>query len=152
VGQLVVDALRDRLPDDGDDDGEVLDDWLAYFTTTQLRYLAAEIPIGGQGINAAVNAMNKNPMDDRLTISPAVSAIETSIRYGKNLASDKDVDDSRMVQDALSTIGFATGLPLGQFGKPLGYYANIEEGDQPAPENPLEAVQGVIAGPRRERK
>ncbi len=37
-----------------DDDGEVLDDWLAWSTMTQLKYINAEIPILGQGLNAAV--------------------------------------------------------------------------------------------------
>jgi len=152
LGQLIADGLRDRLPDDDDDDGEVLDDWLAWSTMTQLKYINAEIPILGQGLNAAVNAFNNNPMDDRLSISPAISMIETGVRAGKNLMSDRDVDDSRLVMDVMTTLGFATGVPLGQFGKPVGYLVNVEEGDQPEADNILEFGQGLIAGPKPERK
>ncbi len=155
LGQLIVDGLRRKLPDDDDEDGSVLDDWLAWATTSQLRYLAAEIPILGQGANAAVNAFNKNPMDDRLSISPAVSLIETALRTGKNIAkaaSGDEFDESRMVQDALMTLGFATGLPLGQFGKPAGYLANVREGDEPPPSNIIDFGGGLIAGPKPKGK
>jgi len=155
LGQFIVDGLRRKLPDDDDEDGSVLDDWLAWATTSQLRYLAAEIPIVGQGANAAVNAFNKNPMDDRLSISPAVSLIETSLRTGKNVGkalSGDEFDESRMVQDALMTLGFATGLPLGQFGKPAGYLANINEGDEPPPSNIIDFGGGLIAGPKPKGK
>jgi len=78
--------------------------------------------------------------------------IETGVRAGKNLMSDRDVDDSRLVMDVMTTLGFATGVPLGQFGKPVGYLVNVEEGDQPEADNILEFGQGLIAGPKPERK
>ena len=106
VGQLITDALRKRLPQDNDEDGEVLDDWLSWFITSQLSFLSAEVPVAGQGLNAAVKALNNNPMDDRVSISPAVSMLETGIRTGSNIVKSihgKQVDESRMVQDAMMT-------------------------------------------------
>ena len=154
VGQLITDALRKRLPQDNDEDGEVLDDWLSWFITSQLSFLSAEVPVAGQGLNAAVKALNNNPMDDRVSISPAVSMLETGIRTGSNIVKSihgKQVDESRMVQDAMMTLGFVTGLPLGQFGKPAGYIANIKEGDEPKPHNVIDFGRGIIAGPAPKR-
>lgn len=150
LGQFIVDGLRNKLPDDDDKDGEALDDWLAWFLGSQVQYLGAEVPIAGQGINAAVRAFNNNPMDDRLSISPAASLIETGIRGGQNIvkaARGKDVDDSRMVQDMLMTLGFVSGVPLGQFGKPAGYIANVNERDEKKPSNVFDIGRGLVAGP-----
>lgn len=89
-------------------------------------------------------------MDDRLSISPAASLIETGIRGGQNIvkaARGKDVDDSRMVQDMLMTLGFVSGVPLGQFGKPAGYIANVNERDEKKPSNVFDIGRGLVAGP-----
>lgn len=149
IGQFITDGLRNKLPDDGGDDDSSIEDWLAWALGAQVKYLAAEVPIAGQGANAAVGAFTKNPMDDRVSVSPAVSLMETAVRAGKNIAraaDGNDVRDSRMIQDTMMTLGFATGVPLGQFSKPVAYVADVNEG-KTRPKHPLDYIKGIVAGP-----
>ena len=150
LGQFIADGLRNRLPDDDDDDGEVLDDWIAWMIKAQLKYMTAAIPFFGQAANAVINRFNKNPMDDRLSISPIVSAIETTIRGASNLINDRDTDDSRLIMDVGAGIGVLTGLPLGQPVKPLAFAADINEGESD-PDGGFDYVRGIITGASQQK-
>lgn len=145
VGQVIADALRGKLPDDDDDDGSTVDDWLAYFTKSNLSYMGAMVPFLGQGVNATVNAFDKKPMNDRLSISPIASGFETAIRGTKNLLSDGDVNDGRLLTDVANTLGFFAGVPLGQPVKPVANVVAAREG-RVTPRNSYEGMTGLITG------
>ena len=148
MAELIVKGLKDDLPDDDDDDGSVIDDWLAWFTGSQLRYATAMVPFAGQVINSAVNAYDDKPYNDRIALSPVVSMAETLTRTPKSIyqAVTDDGDVSRAIQNTLTSLGFVTGLPLGQLGKPLGYAADVAEGDTEI-DSPLDPLRGIVAGP-----
>lgn len=148
TAELIVKSLRGDLPDDDDDDGTVLDDWLAWFGMSQARGGAAMVPIAGQTINAFLATYNDTPMDDRVSLSPIGGLLGTGVRYlGKMLNDENDYhDDSQMIRDMLTTIGLVTGFPLGQLGKPLGYIADVNEGDT-QPDGIIDYARGLIAGP-----
>lgn len=150
LGDLMVKALRDDLPDDDDEDGEVMDDYLAYLAGSQGRFLASMVPFAGQVFNAAMNAANDKPYDDRITSTPVVGGLETVLRFASSTGGDGHSDNSQMVRDGLTAIGFITGLPLGQLGKPLGYIANVAEGDEQI-DTPIDAVRGLVGGPAPNR-
>lgn len=146
VAELMVKGLRGDLPEDEDDDG-LWDEYLTWFAMSNVRGNVAQVPYAGQIGNAFLNRHNDLPMDDRITISPVVSMTETAVRFfDENLFGDGYDDDSRMVRDALSTFGFMTGLPLGQLGKPLGYIADVNEGDT-EPANAADYARGLVVGP-----
>lgn len=149
-GDLIVRAMRDDLPKDDDNDGEVLDDWLAFIGTSQGRFLAAMVPFAGQALNAAIARTNNNVYDDRLSTSPVVQNVERTISFVADQFSDREVDKSNQVRNALNTIGFVTGLPLGQLGKPAGFIANVQEGDEEV-KGPGDVVRGVLGGPAPKR-
>lgn len=147
-GQIIADAMRGRLPDDEDEDGQVLDDWMAYFLKSNVMYLTAMIPFFGQAANATINAFDDKPMNDRLSISPVVSIVEGSIRGGKNLSkaiAGDDVNDGRMIADVASGIGFFTGLPLGQPARPVAFGAAVREGRADA-DGPYDVMTGILSG------
>lgn len=148
MAELLVRSLRDDLPEDEDDDGTVLDDWLAWFAGSQARYATAMVPFVGQVINGIINSTDDKPFNDRVSLSPVVSMTETIIRTPKSIydAVTGDGDASRAVQNTLTSVGFATGLPLGQLGKPIGYGVDVMEGDTD-PENIGDVARGIIAGP-----
>lgn len=146
--ELIVRSLKGDLPDDEDDDGTVIDDWLAWFVGSQQRYATAMVPFIGQVANSVVNAFDKKPFNDKIQLSPIVGMAETLARTPKSIyeAVADDGDVSRAVQNTLTSLGFVTGLPLGQFGKPLGYAADVMEGDTEI-DSPLDPLRGIIAGP-----
>jgi hypothetical protein len=147
VSEVIVQAFRGG-PDDEDKDGEFLDDWLqAVFGMATLRGATAMVPIFGQGVNAAVNATNNKPYDDRLATSPAISMIEAAVRAPVELykAITEDGDKSRTVKDLASLISLTTGIPANIAARPLSYAADVQEGDV-SPTSAADAVRGAITG------
>lgn len=151
LGDIVVKGMRGDLPDDDDNDGETLDDWIAYITGAQARYIAAGVPYAGQPINALINTQNDKPYDDRISAAPVFQQAESVVRFaGKNIRELRTgtggyTDDSQAIRDGMTAIGFLTGIPLGQASKPISFAADVAEGDvRPSPAG---YVRGVVAGP-----
>jgi hypothetical protein len=148
MAEMIVRGMKGDLPDDDDDDGSELDEWLAWFVGSQVRFGTAMVPWVGQVINSTVNAFDEKPYNDRLSLSPVIGMAETLAKTPKSIYDAvADVGDvSRAIQNTLTSLGFVTGLPLGQLGKPLGYAADVAEGDTQI-DSPLDPLRGVIAGP-----
>lgn len=148
MAEFIVKGIKGDLPEDKDGDGWVLDEWLSWFGLSQVRYATAMVPFAGQFANMVLGQFDDMPYNDRLSVSPVISTLETVGKLAKDVkkAADGRGDLSQTVQHALTTIGLATGLPLGQLGKPLGYAADVVEGDTRV-KSPVDVMQGVIAGP-----
>jgi hypothetical protein len=145
AAEMIIKYLRDDLPDDEDEDGQILDDYLAWMSGAQFRYAAATVPYLGQVGNWMMNLGNDKPFDDRMTVSPVLSYAEGAGKFIARELQGENENDGRRVRSALTTLGFITGLPLGQLGKPAGYLADIEAG-RVDPENAGDVVRGLIAG------
>jgi hypothetical protein len=146
LAQAIADAMRGDLPDDDDDDLSLA--WLAWFFGTQVKTAAAMAPgVGTLGM-AAVNAFNNKPYDDRVLSSPAVSALETAARVPLDIwdYATGDGDLSRTTKDSLGLITLLTGIPAQALARPLGYVADIAEGDKDAPDNAVDAARGLVTG------
>jgi hypothetical protein len=146
VAQAIADAASGAGPEDEDEDG-MTDELLAWFGITQLRYGAAMVPLFGQVGLKTINAFNDNPVDDRLSVSPVVSAIETATRMPGSVygAVAEDGSARRATIDGLQAIGLITGIPTGQLGRTLGYGVGVAE-DRFSPTGPVDVMQGVISG------
>ena len=146
VAQAIADAASGAGPEDEDEDG-MTDELLAWFGITQLRYGAAMVPLFGQAGLKTINAFNDNPVDDRLSVSPVVSAIETATRMPGSVygAVAEDGSARRATIDGLQAIGLITGIPTGQLGRTLGYGVGVAE-DRFSPTGPVDVMQGVISG------
>lgn len=148
IGEGIVQAMSGQLFDDDDDDG-YLDGILSVFFNGQARMGTAMVPILGSAAQVGINMFNDKWYDDRIGVSPAISSLEASARVPYDvykLASEEDARLKRPMQDILTLIGMATGLPVAPLAKPLGYLSDVEQGYIEDPENPVEFTRGLISG------
>lgn len=147
VAEAIAQMFRGG-PDDEDKDGEYLDDWLmAVFGFGTLRTATAMIPVAGQAVNAAVNAVNTKPYDDRIATAPAVSMIESAVRAPSSVykAIVEDASKQKAVRDVATLITLTTGLPAGTLARPIGYGAGVAA-NEIKPENEADFARGLISG------
>jgi Large polyvalent protein associated domain 22 len=132
---------------DEDDDGEYMDDMMSIFFLSQFRTMSAFAPYVGQAANSAVNVWNEKPYDDRISVSPAIGALETSVRAPVSVyeAIVEDGSKKKAVKDMLTVLGLVTGVPVAPLGKPLGYMIDVSEGDA-NPTGPIDFTRGLITG------
>jgi hypothetical protein len=149
ISEALVQAMSGQLGDDDDDDG-YLDNILAIFFGGQARTLFGMIPGLGAFATYGLNLMNDKRYDDRMSTSPALSTLEamgrTVFQYPyQALFTETEISTKMMVKDVLTTIGMATGLPLGWIGKPVGYLVDVKEG-KTEPTGPVDFTRGLISG------
>jgi hypothetical protein len=147
VAEAIMQAFRGG-PDDEDKDGEYLDDWIAaVLGWSTLRNATAMVPVVGQITNAAVNATNSKPYDDRIGSNPAISMIESSVRAPISVykAIVEDGNQQKAVRDVATLISMSTGLPANAVAKPIGYAAGVEQG-KINPSSAADAARGAITG------
>lgn len=146
VAEAIAIAFRGG-PEDGDDDG-YLDDWLAaVFGMGTLRGLVAQVPIVGQAAQLVVNRFNTNPADDKFSLSPAVSMIESTVSAPASVYK-AIVDDGNKVKaarDVAAAATMITGLPIYGAARPLFYAVGIAD-DKIEPTGPVDAVRGFVTG------
>lgn len=144
VSELIVAAGRGRL--DEDDDG-ALDDLLALFFGAQARTATAMVPWVGTAANALINTFNDKRYDDRISVSPAISAIESAVHAPVSVyrAIVNDGRRKQAVRDTLTLLGLLTGLPVATLGRPLGYLADVAE-ERVEPTGPVDAARGLVVG------
>jgi hypothetical protein len=148
VSEAIVQGMRGG-PDDDDHDGEIWDDWLAALGIGTLKSGVAMVPGAGQAINAGINATNNKPYDDRLSVSPAVSMIESAIVGNVSNAyravNGEEVRTKKAIRDLATLIGLAVGIPASAMARPLGYLADVNEG-RVQPTGPVDAARGAVTG------
>ena len=146
VAEAIAQAFKGG-PDDEDRDGW-LDDWLmAVFGVGTLKGLTAMVPIVGQSAQLAVNRFNDNPADDKFSLSPAVSLIESAVSAPASVYG-AIVDDGKMqkaVRDVAAAATLATGLPFYALARPAGYASGVAAG-QIDPTSEVDAVRGLLTG------
>ena len=146
VAEAIAQAFRGG-PEDEDDDG-YLDDWLmAVFGMGTLKGLAATVPFVGQAAQLVVNQFNGNPADDKFSLSPAVSLIESSARAPASVykAIVDDGNAQKAVRDVAAAATLITGLPIYAAARPLGYVAGIAD-EKIEPTGPVDFVRGLVTG------
>lgn len=132
---------------DDDDDGYV-DDFFDITIGAPIRFAAATVPFGGPGLRLLEGMYTEMPYDDKLSISPAISMIE-SMKGFKGLMT-KDELRSKDIRDSLNFFSTITGLTISPIGRPVGFLLDIEQGKQSA-DDPLDYTRGLITG-RSKRK
>lgn len=146
VAELIANAFRGG-PEDEDDDG-YMDDWLmAVFGIGTVRGLAAQIPFVGQGAQLVVNRFNDNPADDKFSLSPAVSLIESAASAPASVykAIVDEGSAQKAVRDVATAATLLTGLPIYAASRPLGYLAGSVDG-KITPTSPADAARGLVTG------
>jgi hypothetical protein len=148
---LVAEAIAQMFrggPGDEDKDGEWLDDWLmTLFVTGPMRNALAFIPFAGSALNAGINRFNGNPMDDKMSMSPVVGAIEAavSVPYDLYKIAVDEGNAQKTIKDVATLISVTTGLPASVAARPVGYLASLAQG-KTEPTGAVDAVRGTITG------
>jgi hypothetical protein len=144
--ELIAQGLRGQLPDDEDDDG-YWDEYLQWSIAAQAKTATAFVPVAGQALNATMGAFNNLPYDDRVGASPAIGAIEATVRTPADLykLAQGEGDASRTAKDVLTMMTLFTGLPFTSLGRPVGYALDVAEGDI-TPTSDLDYARGLLTG------
>jgi hypothetical protein len=146
VAEAIAHAFRGG-PEDEDDDG-YLDDWLmAVFGLGTIRGLAAQVPFIGQAGQLVINRFNDNPADDKFSLSPAVSLIESAVSAPASVY-DAIVNDGKAqkaVRDVAALATMVTGLPIYGVQRPIGYLTGIAD-DKIEPTGAADLVRGLVTG------
>jgi hypothetical protein len=131
---------------DVDDDDSYLDDIMRLFFGAQFRTAAAMVP-GGSILNVAVNKFNDKSYDDDIRLSPAVTQLESAASAPASVyrALAEGGSAKKAVRDVLTLVGLLTGLPFGALGRPLGYAADVMQGNVD-PESPAGWIRGLVSG------
>jgi hypothetical protein len=146
VAEAIAQAFRGG-PEDDDDDG-YLDDWLAaVFGLGTLKGLVAQVPILGQAAQLVVNRFNDNPADDKFSLSPAVSLIESSVSAPSSVykAIMDEGSAQKAVRDVAAAATMVTGLPIYAIARPIGYAAGLAD-ERIDPTGPVDVARGLITG------
>jgi hypothetical protein len=147
LSDVIVRAMAGKF--DEDDDDSYLDDMMASFFGSQFKTFAATVPYAGQlGVAAYNKYVTKSPADDRLSLSPVLSVIESTITAPIDLykqASEGNDIRKRTVKDTLQLMGVFTGLPTGPIGKPVGYLLDVKSG-KADPSGPIDFTRGLVTG------
>jgi hypothetical protein len=154
VANALATAISGNWPEDEEKDGTLLDDWLTQMLLVpQLKLVASMVPLFGALGNIAIGQyFTSAPYDDRY--NPPVFGVGDAVWKGFGdtyKAVVEDGDKSRAVQSATMTAGLITGLPLAAAGKPLGYLADMAEGDS-NPENAADILRGLAGGANKNQK
>ena len=149
ISEAIAQLLRGEAWEDDDDDG-YLDNFLSIFFGGQGKFALGFVPFAGPAVQSGINMLNDKWYDDRINVSPAVSMLEAVFRTAilhpyRAFSEDKELNTKGAIRDALTTIGLATGLPLGALGRPAGYLAEVLEG-KTEPANAADFIRGLISG------
>lgn len=146
VAEAIAHAMRGG-PDDEDDDGW-LDDWLvAVFGFGTIRGLLSGVPFLGAVGQSVVNRFNRQPADDKFSLSPTVSVLESAAGAPASVykAIVEDKSKQRAVRDTAALITVLTGLPAMAVARPLGYAAGMAD-DRIDPTGAGDLARGLITG------
>jgi hypothetical protein len=147
VGALIAQAFRGG-PDDEDDDGEYLDDWImSCVVWGQIRNATAFVPVAGQLANNVMARFNKSPVDDKLSIGAAISQLESagSVPYDLYKVAIGEIKARKTVRDVATLVTLLTGLPAAAVARPAGYVAGVAAGEI-EPTSATDAARGLITG------
>lgn len=155
LADAIARAFAGQDLEDEDDDG-ILDELSAQFGLSIVRGAGAMVIGVGPIIQAAINAANDKPYDDRIVVSPVITALEGGIRGGAGvvrqvgevlgLAEETDAfPNGTRVRDWFTLLGLLSGSPLAFAGRPAAYLTDVESGRK-TPEGPIDFGRGVVTG------
>jgi hypothetical protein len=146
---IIAQALKGNLFDDGDDDEEDgLMTAIEMFFTAPLAYMAGFIPVLGPAAIAIANTFDDKPFNDRLSLSPVFSVVESALKLPKayaDWAAGEDISNGKMIRDTAMLVTLATGIPVSAIARPVSYAVSVAEGDV-EPTDPFDYARGLVTG------
>lgn len=145
---IVSKTLAGKLTEDEDKDGKFWDDlMMSLFGTALFKETVAGVPYVGQAANYAMNKYNNNPVDDKLSLAPSAALFELGVSLPAKIIRDASKEElkKQTVKDALTVAGAISGLPVGWFGKPIGYQMDVND-RKAKPTGPIDYTRGLVTG------
>jgi hypothetical protein len=139
--KLLAEALSGRL--DGEDGWG--DEAFDILILSQVQYALAMVPLFGQAANLTINRFDGKVYNDRLSVAPFISTLETVTRvpYDFFKLAKGTGDASDTTKDVLTAVAMTAGLPTPT--RQAGYVVDVAEGDV-EPSGPVDAVRGFATG------
>lgn len=147
VSEAISQAFRGG-PDDEDKDGRVLDDWLtAVFGMGTAKAVVSAVPVVNVAGQAVANRFNSNPMDDRISPSPALSLLESAANapFSVSKAAFGEGSERKAVRDVASLLTLTLGLPIAPLARPASFLAGVESGEV-QPTSTADFMRGLTTG------
>lgn len=150
VPAFVAELIARGAPDDEDDeDGDgLMDEWLAMFFGSQAKSMAAMVPVAGALTVLGSNMMDDKVYNDRLSVSPAISAAESAVKGTVSVLNGSLFDEELKkaeVRDLLTMLGLLTGLPVAPVARAGGYAADVAN-ERVEPEGVTDVAIGIVTG------
>ena len=137
---------------DEDEDG-YLDEILEFIFFSNLRYGTAYIPTGSTFLMMPFNLLDDKPYNDRITISPSISLINSTVSGTVRLLvnaidPDKDIKGNE-IRSVITLLGLISGQPLYPLAKPIGLLHDLKDGRW-VPRGPIDLIRGLVSGQKGE--
>jgi hypothetical protein len=146
LAELIVIALAGDL-DDEDDDG-YLDEITQIMLFSQIRIATAMVPFVGPFAQSGINQFNDKHYDDRISLSPVIRTIESSVRAPKSVyeaISQEGKSKKTAFKDSLTALSILTGTPFQVLNRPGGFLFDVAE-DRTEPDGTLDFIRGLTSG------
>lgn len=153
ISLVIAGLLTGKLFEDDDDDGYLNDLLGKYFGQVAGTELAM-VPYAGQVANAGMKAFNDNFYDDRISLSPVVSSLESAAKAPAELykvISTGNGSASKAIKDSFTLVGIALGVPAGPIARPVSYATGVAMGEI-EPKNEADLVRGLVTGTKGSNK
>ena len=135
---------------DEDEDG-YLDEILEFVLFSTGRYASAYIPTGSTFLMMPFNLFDDKPYNDRITISPSISLINSTLQGTQRfiinaLDSDKDIKGNDL-RSVITLLGLIGNVPVYFAAKPIGLLVDFVDGRW-IPRGPIDFIRGLVSGQR----
>ena len=151
VSEGIQEAFSGGLVDE-DEDG-YLDEILEFIFFSNARYTSAFIPTGSTFLMLPFNLFDDKPYNDRITISPSVSLINSTVqgsyRFFVNLADPNKEIKGNEVRSVITLMGLIGQVPTYPFAKAIGLLHDYVNGRW-VPRGPIDFVRGLVSGQKGE--
>tara|TARA_B100000212_G_scaffold5900_1_gene4420 strand:- start:1987 stop:10092 length:8106 start_codon:yes stop_codon:yes gene_type:complete len=151
VSEGIQEAFSGGLVDE-DEDG-YLDDILEFIFFSNARYTSAFIPTGSTFLMLPFNAFDDKPYNDRITISPSISLINSTMqgtaRFFINLADPNKEVKGNEVRSVITLMGLIGQIPTYPFAKAIGLLHDYKNGRW-IPRGPIDLIRGLVSGQKGE--
>ncbi len=148
LSQALFNGMRDHWKEDDETD---LHAAMSLLFGSQWSLATAMVPGFGSALNAGIGAfVGDNPNDATIRQTPWLGMLQDWLRDAYHVKTTGEFG-GKEISDTLKFIGMAGGVPLGAFGNPARFFADVAAG-KAQPEGPADVARGVVSGrvPRRD--
>jgi len=146
VSEAIQELAGGGLVDD-DEDGYI-DDFFEFGYMSALRYGTSFVPLGNM-LMMPINQFDDKAYNDRITVSPSVSLINSTVqgstRFVMSLFDPDDDISGHEVRSILTLSSLFTRVPTYFIAKPIGIYVDEEAGKW-KPRGPIDRIRAYLFG------